>query len=128
LNGHYDFRTATGSDAKTGIYTARIIVGSREFIKYLKVETVKPNRLKIKLNVPKGASSDSLLSLESYWLHGAPAKNLRATVDVEYQSTRTIIPGFPRFEFDSPIRKMNSDKNTLFDDDLDANGKAQFKQ
>lgn len=128
LNGHYDFRTATGYDAKTGIYTARVVVGSREFVKYLKVETVKPNRLKIKLNVPKGASPDSLLSLESVWLHGAPAKNLRATVDVEYQSTRTIIPGYPRFEFDSPIRKMNSDKNTLFDDDLDASGKAQFKQ
>lgn len=126
INGHYDFRTATRSDGKTGIYTARVMVGSREFIKYLKVETVKPNRLKIKLDVP--LSSDSLLRLESYWLHGAPAKNLRATVDVEYQSTKTFIPGFPKFEFDSPIRKINSDKNTLFDDDLDANGKASFKQ
>lgn len=126
INGHYDFRTATRFDAKTGMYTARVMVGSREFIKYLKVETVKPNRLKLKLSVPK--SSDSLLQLESYWLHGAPAKNLRATVDVEYQSTKTVIPGFPKFEFDSPIRKIQSDKNTLFDDDLDVNGKASFKQ
>lgn len=126
VNGHYDFRTATHSDAKTGIYTARVLVGSREFTKYLKVETVKPNRLKIRLTVPK--SSDSLLQLESYWLHGAPAKNLRATVDVEYQSTKTVIPGYKGFEFDSPVRKVHSDKNTLFDGDLDADGKASFKQ
>lgn len=126
VNGHYDFRTATRTDARTGIYTATVTVGSREFVKYLKVETVKPNRLKIRLTVPK--SADSLLQLESTWLHGAPAKNLRATVDVEYQSTKTSIPGFPKFEFDSPIRTVSSDKNTLFDDDLDANGKASFKQ
>jgi alpha-2-macroglobulin len=50
------------------------------------------------------------------------------TVDVEYQSKKTVIPGYPNFEFDSPIRRINSDKNTLFDDDLDVNGFASFKQ
>ncbi len=48
-NGMYSYVTRTTSDAPTGTYTARVIVGNRTFTKQLRVETVVPNRLKIDL-------------------------------------------------------------------------------
>ncbi|HEY1040776.1 MAG TPA: MG2 domain-containing protein, partial [Bacteroidia bacterium] len=50
VNGMYDFRTATSDEAPTGNYLAIAHVGNRTFTEYLKVETVKPNRLKIYLD------------------------------------------------------------------------------
>ncbi|MEA3461670.1 MAG: MG2 domain-containing protein, partial [Bacteroidota bacterium] len=50
LNGVYDFRTATEADAPTGNWLARVTVGGSSFTKTVKIETVKPNRLKINLD------------------------------------------------------------------------------
>lgn len=126
LNNHYDFRTATSSNAPTGIYQATVSIGKREFTKWLKVETVKPNRLKMKLNFPENRSADSI-EIESSWLHGAPAKELRATVGVEFKSGKTTFDNYSGYEFDSPIRNLKSNSIVAFDQDLDKNGIGKFK-
>ncbi len=46
LNNFYDFKVPTSSDYKTGNYNAKISVGGASFSKVLKIETVKPNRIK----------------------------------------------------------------------------------
>ena len=53
VNGLFDFRTSTAMEDVTGNYLARVKVGNRIFTKNLKVETVKPNRLKIYLDFGK---------------------------------------------------------------------------
>ena len=51
LNGVYDFRTAaTEADAPTGNWLAKVNVGGSSFSRPVKIETVKPNRLKINLD------------------------------------------------------------------------------
>ena len=45
-NGFYKFATKTSSDAPTGNWTARVKVGGADFSQSVKIETVKPNRLK----------------------------------------------------------------------------------
>ena len=50
INGFYDFRTATESSDKTGNWRAQVTVGGSVFSQIVKVETVKPNRLKIKVD------------------------------------------------------------------------------
>src|SRR5690606_3749879 len=47
LNGFYAFKTQTDPDAPTGNYVAEVKVGGASFTKTLKIETVRPNRLKI---------------------------------------------------------------------------------
>src|SRR5690606_26142076 len=47
LNGFYKFTVPTSAEDKTGNYNAKLVVGSATFYKALKIETVKPNRLKI---------------------------------------------------------------------------------
>ncbi|MBY0432804.1 MAG: hypothetical protein K2U26_01710, partial [Cyclobacteriaceae bacterium] len=46
-NGFYKFATATSADAPTGNWTARVKVGGAQFSQTVKIETIKPNRLKI---------------------------------------------------------------------------------
>ncbi|MFM7851889.1 MAG: MG2 domain-containing protein, partial [Flammeovirgaceae bacterium] len=49
-NGFYKFLTATAADAPTGNWLGKVKVGGTEFSQQIKIETVKPNRLKINLN------------------------------------------------------------------------------
>ena len=45
------WRQLLPSDAPTGNWMARIKVGGTEFSQQVKIETIKPNRLKINLDV-----------------------------------------------------------------------------
>jgi len=46
------FTTKTSPDAVTGNYRAQFRIGGALFTKRIRIETVKPNRLKINLNFP----------------------------------------------------------------------------
>lgn len=87
LNNLYRFTIPTSSNAITGNWTAKINVGGAAFSKRIKIETIKPNRLKIKA----GFDTDLITSskpidgtIEALWLHGAIAKNLKADVNVKF--------------------------------------------
>lgn len=130
VNGFYDFRTATDEDAPTGNWHARISVGNRIFTEKLKVETVKPNRLKIYLDFADKLlikDKDTEAKLAVKWLHGAIAKNLKAKVDVSLRSTRTSFDKFKGFTFDDPLKEFSSEDVTVFDGRVDANGEVTFK-
>ncbi|MDB9932659.1 MG2 domain-containing protein [Flavobacteriales bacterium] len=129
VNGIYDFRTATGQDALTGNYRAQIKVGNRQFVRYLKIETVKPNRLKVKLETEKkiiSSSDDTKLSLNVTWLHGSPASKLKTKVDVSIDQAGTNFDNFKGYQFDDPTKRFNSNDYTVFDSRLDEEGKAEF--
>ncbi|MEO6302463.1 MAG: MG2 domain-containing protein [Bacteroidia bacterium] len=126
LNGLYDFRTSTGDDAITGNYTAIAKVGNRIFSEYFKIETVKPNRLKIYLDFDKGKVNDSIAKLSVKWLHGAVAKNLRALVNVSVNQTKTTFEKYKSYEFDSPIRNYYSEAEAVFDDNLNEKGETNL--
>jgi len=123
VNGMYDFRTATGTEAPTGDYTAIARVGNRDFYEYLKVETVKPNRLKIYLEEKK--DTDTAI-LKVKWLHGAVAKNLRALVNVSVNQSKTTFDKYKSFVFDSPIRTFYSDADLVFDGNLNEKGETKI--
>jgi len=124
FNGMYDFRTATDVDAITGNYTAIAKVGNRVFSQNLKVETVKPNRLKIYMDFENGKTNDSTAKLSVKWLHGAIAKNLHAMVNVTVNQSKTTFDKFKSYEFDSPIRNYFADAEAVFEDNLNEKGEA----
>ncbi len=126
-NGLYDFRTATTAEAPTGNYTATAKVGNRTFMEYLKIETVKPNRLKIYMDFDKGKINDTTAKLTVKWLHGAIAKNLHAVVNVSVNESQTSFAKYRSYEFDSPIRKYSANTEAVFDGNLDEKGEAQLK-
>ncbi|MBC7862849.1 MAG: hypothetical protein IAF38_07730, partial [Bacteroidia bacterium] len=130
VDGVYDFRTATETEATTGNWQARVSLGNNVYTKDLKIETVKPNRLKIYLEFPHEQISvnekDSFALLKVKWLHGAVAKNLPAQVDVSVAQMETRFPKYDGFTFDSPLRNFSSDNITLFADKINEKGEAKI--
>lgn len=128
-NGFYKFATATTSDAPTGNWLGRVKVGGVEFTQPLKIEMVKPNRLKINLDfgVDKlsAANSNVVGNLKVNWLHGAPGKNLRAQFDVLLTKGLTKFSQYNEYVFDDPSINFYSESQTIFDGYTDADGRAQ---
>ena len=133
VNGIYALHSTTKSDAPTGNWRAEVKAGGATFTKTLKIETVKPNRLKAKLDfdndilTPKDMPTK--VQVAAKWLHGAPAKNSTVKVEMQVKQTSMKFPKFSEFRFTDPARKfsnVNQDVTTVFDGQTDANGQAEF--
>ena len=128
--GLYHFGTETSQDAPTGNWTAQIKVGGATFTKNVKIETIKPNRLKIDLDFGTKrltAQNGSIQGkLKVNWLTGATARNLNAKFDVILSSTKTVFDGFENFSFDDMAREFNTTEQPVFDGKIDASGEATF--
>jgi uncharacterized protein YfaS (alpha-2-macroglobulin family) len=127
----YAFELKTAADAPTGDWNALAQVGGANFSKTLKVETVMPNRLKIELDLGEKdvlASSPLRADLSSQWLSGATAANLRAAVELRLSPGATRFPRFTDYHFDDPARGFNGAPITVFDGDLDAEGRAKIEK
>jgi uncharacterized protein YfaS (alpha-2-macroglobulin family) len=129
LNNFYRFTIPTDASATTGNWTAKINVGGAQFSKRIKIETIKPNRLKIKA----GFDADIITStnpikgtIEALWLHGAIAKNLKADVNVKFHQQLTKFKNFSDYVFDDPARRFNSEEQTVFEGRVDEQGKTSF--
>ncbi len=125
-NGFYKFATATSADAPTGNWTGRIKVGGTEFTQTLKIETVKPNRLKINLDfgTDKFTSSNVTGKLDVKWLHGAPGRNLKAEFEMLLVKVPTEFPKYPEYIFEDPAREFYSEATPVFEGLTDDEGKA----
>ena len=131
VNRFYRFTVQTDDNARTGNYSAKVSVGGAKFYKTLKVETVKPNRLKMKV-----AFDEEILSnkkpingdLEVSWLHGTPAKGLKAEIKAKVNATSHTFKNFKNYTFSDPSRKFSSQELNIFEGKLDQNGKASISK
>ena len=130
INGFYDFRTATESSDKTGNWRAQVSVGGSVFSQIVKVETVKPNRLKIKVdfNGKKIINYQDKKegNIQVNWLHGATAKNLKTNVQMSLTSGRTSFEDFSSYIFDDPSKNFSSNNQTVFDGSTNEKGHILF--
>jgi uncharacterized protein YfaS (alpha-2-macroglobulin family) len=128
VNGVYTFHCPTSPDAPTGYWNARVVVGGTTFHKSLRIETIKPNRLRIALDLPEDQpiTAGRQVGMEVSWLHGAPAKGSKARV------TTTLSPGKPNFKgytdhtFDDLHTHVGEAEQVLFEGTLDQHGRARF--
>lgn len=126
VNGFYDFRTATDPGALTGYWNATVQVGGSTFSKSLRIETIKPNRLKLKLDF----GSDKITKetkgvLEAKWLHGAIARNLKADITMTLNRSTTAFPKFSNYVFDDPAKKFYSETYNIFNGTLNNEGQTE---
>lgn len=128
-NGFYKFATSTPDDAPTGNWTARVKVGGAQFVQTVKIETIKPNRLKINLDFGKDkiSASDNNISgtLNVKWLYGAPGRNLKAEFEVLLTKAETKFDKYPEFTFEDPARDISSEARTIFEGYTDDDGNAR---
>ena len=130
VDGTYAFRCATDPEAPTGMWGARVLVGGTSFYKPIRIETVKPNRLKILLDVGgdrlTAADASRRVKLTSTWLHGAPAKELKTRVTVNLTRNYAGFKGYEKYLFDDLNSTLSADEQVVFDGSLNADGKVEF--
>ena len=122
------FRTKTTTGALTGNYRAQFRVGGATFTKRIRIETIKPNRLKINLSFPGeilgGSGGISRGTLNVKWLSGAIARNLNTSVEYLLKHTKTEFEKYGQYIFDDPINKFTSETVKIFNNAVDNNGNA----
>nr|WP_315145387.1 MG2 domain-containing protein [uncultured Flavobacterium sp.] len=124
---HYLFVISTNSDAPTGNWEAMANVGGAKFYKSIKIETIKPNRLKIKNSFKNPVLSSSYpnsSNLEVTWLHGAIARDLKTEMQAKFTQQTTTFKNYSNYVFDDLARKFNTEEINIFSGKVDANGKA----
>lgn len=132
LNGFYNFTSTTTEDAPTGNWHAKVEVGGATFSKTIKVETIKPNRLKINLDIKDEVISGSTPYIEGNmtvnWLHGAPAKELKTDISVNLVPTQTVFSDFKKYTFDNPGKSFYFEEQLLVNKQLNNEGKLNFRE
>ncbi len=121
----YNFVAETEDDAVTGNYNLKVTVGAATFEKSLKIETIKPNRLKINLDFGKkmlteGNADKAVMNVK--WLHGAVAKDLKVEVDASLQLVKTDFGVYSDYSFDDPTKQFYAESERILEGKTDENG------
>jgi len=129
--GFYYFPIATDASAPTGNWNAIITVGGAEFSHTLKVATIKPNRLKIKLDFEDeilDATKPVKGTVSAIWLHGSPARNLKIDMTATLRASNSAFPKYPKYNFIDPIRTFSEVEIPVLDTQLSSEGSISFSQ
>ncbi|MCL1933067.1 MAG: MG2 domain-containing protein [Candidatus Azobacteroides sp.] len=130
VDGFYVYKVPTKDDDPTGLWNAYVKVGGTSFHKPIRIETIKPNRLKINLKLPgdriNASSKNISATLSSSWLTGVTARNLKAKIEMTLSKTNTQFKGYENYIFNNPATDFSSDKSEILDDVLDNNGEIKF--
>ncbi len=127
MNGFCTFDVPTQATDPTGLWNAYIKVGGTTFHKGLRIETIKPNRLKINLALPKilqATDKDVYAPLTSTWLTGATASRLKAKIEMSLSKVNTQFKNYGQYIFNNPATDFTTIKTNVFDGTLDAEGKT----
>jgi alpha-2-macroglobulin len=128
MDGFYSWQMATPSDAPTGNWNLVVKVGGTQFSRNLRIETVKPNRLKIDLKFDperlSAANPQAQGHLTAAWLHGALAPGLKASVSVMLTQAATGFEKYPEYQFTDPSRNFEYEEQVLYEGYTDEKGQT----
>ena len=124
VNDIYCFTVPTNVSDETGLWTARFKVGTNTITKNLRVETVKPNRLEIKFDLPEvvSLSRNERVNLNAKWLNGMKANGLKAEVDVQLRGGQTSFKEFANYSFVNEMQNFEPQEISLFSGQLNPEG------
>lgn len=126
---HYKFVVPTSPEYMTGNWEAVVSVGGAHFYKSIKIETIKPNRLKINNKFQASILSSAkpnVGNLQVNWLHGAVAKNLKVEMYAKFIQQKTSFKNYAQYIFDDPVRTYETEETLIFSGKVDDEGKASY--
>ncbi|UCG52091.1 MAG: hypothetical protein JSW58_00635, partial [Candidatus Latescibacterota bacterium] len=130
FNGHVYFPIVTDLSDPTGTWYAKLKIGDEEFSKALKIETVKPNRLKVDVDIPDAIRPPHLTlkgTVTCKYLFGAPGADLKCNINLVLGGRRFTADDFRDFIFETPLKRFESRTLPLFDGKLDSQGMREFE-
>ncbi len=125
--GVYAFSIAIGSDAPTGMWSAKISVGGATFTKYLRIETIMPNRLKVSPDFGSGIlcrDKEIKGTLHTEWLNGAAARNYKYDIQAQFVSAATSFEAYKNYSFTPAGSRYQSEESNLITGVTNAEGDA----
>lgn len=125
INGFYTYTIPTQSEDPTGVWNAYFKVGGATFHKSLNIESIKPNRLKVNINIKEKVlkgEQQAHIGISSNWLTGSIASGLKTKAEMHLSSGGTYFKGFEGYYFTDPSREFGGIDVTLVDSRLDQNG------
>ena len=125
----YPYAPKTSQEAITGNWKLRVTIGGAVFTKTLKIETIKPNRLKIKLKtVSEVIKANEAINgdVEVKWLHGAIARNLKLDINGKFRQTKTTFSKFKNYNFDDVTRRFGTEEFSVLKGKLNNEGETTF--
>ena len=126
-DGFYAFAIPTTSESPTGVWNAYIKVGGSAFHKALRIETIKPNRLKVNTSFSNNilsAGEKTMVSISSNWLTGPAAAGLSAKAEMTLTPAAHSFKGFENYIFRNPASTFTKSENTILQARLDGQGNA----
>ena len=128
--GLYTYHLPVAEDAPTGAWLAKVQAGGVMFEKRVRIESIKPNRLKIDVQWKDETlvrGKEARAELETAWLQGATARNLKYDIQGTFISTPTTFSSYENYGFDDPTKVFNSEESRLIAGTTDEKGKASVK-
>ncbi|MBP5260307.1 MAG: hypothetical protein J6Z12_06760 [Paludibacteraceae bacterium] len=115
-------------DAPTGAWQAVVRAGDATYSKTLRVETIKPNRLSIRLTpdgkrLDRGGANPS--SLHAEWLTGSKAHGLKYDIQARFTTAQTHFNNYAGYVFQDPARAFEPQESSLLEGQLDQQGNAR---
>ena len=129
--GLVSFEIPTRLSDPTGTWTAEVKTGGQTWYQGLRIETVKPNRLKNGMELPERLTvKDKSLQVpfQSKYLFGTPAAGLKARIEMQVMARSMNFKRFPEFSFVNPLQRFSEIRSTVFQGTLDEDGKAQIAE
>lgn len=112
--GIYTFNIPTEPSDLTGSWLVNVQVGGTVFSKRIRIETIKPNRLKIDLKLPKELTYGEVYSpLHTEWLNGSKAHNQKYEISANFVSGKTSFTNWKEYEFDDPTKSFQTKEEEL---------------
>ncbi len=116
IDGFYVFHISTEESVPTGLWSARFKVGNETFRHPVRIETIKPNRLKIDIKSPDiiQANATTPLGLSARWLTGPAAKGMSASLEMTLYTNPYPFARYRNYTFKNPLVAYTSSEKHLY--------------
>lgn len=128
---HFPFTTEP--DAPTGRWNVTVKIGDRAFNKMLRVETIRPNNLDIKLKfgsdqikLSQKATADNTAEVDVAWMYGGKGTGLKVNGEVSISSAATSFKGYEEYTFKDAQKGFSSQNLVIKDMVTDDDGRCSF--
>ena len=128
-DGIYTFKLGTTPAAPTGQWLARVSLGGAVFEKAIRVDAIKPNRMKIDMRLGDGKRIDARKftgSLTAKWLHGAPADGAKVTLQAQLRQIPTRFKSYEKYSFDDATKYFETEEREIVSGTTDQQGTLQL--